>query len=226
MTVHARGVTKRFGPYTAVDDVSLTVEPGDSVAIHGPNGSGKTTLLRMLAGLSTPTEGTVYADGVDLYDRDQTRENPIGYVSHESMMYDDLTARENLRFHARLLDVDRDRVESVLDAVDLLDRADGLPAEFSHGMRKRLSLARSLLADPDVFLLDEPFTGLDQHSSRTLETIVDDRTVVLVTHDPATSADLCDRFLLMNEGRIGSRLEGTTLSADDVRGAYQEVLST
>ncbi|MFQ3293315.1 MAG: heme exporter protein A [Halobacteriales archaeon] len=226
MELRAHEATKRFGPLTAVDGVSLTVASGNSVAIHGPNGSGKTTVLRMLAGLSRPTEGDVYVDETPLYDRETTVSTPIGYLSHESMMYDDLTARENLQFHARLVGVDETRITDVLETVDLLDRENGFPREFSHGMRKRLSLARALLADPAVLLLDEPFTGLDQHSSRTLEALLEDRTVVLVTHDFETSAALCDRFLVLERGRLVGEFDGRDRSPEALRSRYREALSS
>lgn len=223
MGLYADGVTKRFGPYTAVKNVSLVVESGDSVAIHGPNGSGKTTLVRMLAGLSAPNEGTVSLNGHDLYSEDHTPEEPIGYLSHESMSYDDLTARENLIFHARLRDIPEQRVEAVLETVELSDRASGFPREFSHGMRKRLSLARALLSDPNVLLLDEPFTGLDQHSTQTLERIISDRTVVLVTHDPDMSVALCNRFVLLNDGQLVDQIDDPELTPSAFRRAYEEV---
>ena len=219
-------MTKQFGPFTAVDDVTLFVKSGDSVAIHGPNGSGKTTLLRMLAGLSRPTEGSIHIGDNDVYDRETPTPTSIGYLFHESTMYDDLTARENLKFHARLHGINESRVSDVLETVDLLDRERGFPREFSHGMQKRLSLARSLLADPEILLLDEPFTGLDQHSTGTLKSLIADRTVVLVTHDPQTSTSLCDRFLVLDNGQVVHRIDDESPTADTFRSTYQEVLSS
>ncbi|UWG49095.1 ABC-type multidrug transport system, ATPase component [Halanaeroarchaeum sp. HSR-CO] len=225
MKLVADEVSKRFGPFTAVDGVSLSVRTGESVAILGPNGSGKTTLLRMLAGLATPSSGTVAVDGVDQYSRSGRADGSIGYLSHESMLYDDLTARENLAFHARLLGVDAERVGAVLETVDLADRADGFPREFSHGMQKRLSFARALLADPAVLLLDEPFTGLDQHSRATLRSMMADRTVVLVSHEQDLSARLCERYLVLDEGRIVARIEGPVDGPETLRNRYREVVA-
>jgi heme exporter protein A len=225
MELIADTLTKRFGPYTALDGVSLRVSEGDSIAVHGPNGSGKTTLLRILAGLSTPTEGTVTIDDVNIYDRGNRGAHSLGYLSHDSMMYDDLTARENLRFHARLLDVEESRVDAVLDMVDLTNRADGFPREFSHGMKKRLSFARSLLDDPQMFLLDEPFTGLDQHSTATLERMIEDKTVVLATHEPSLSTELCDRFLILENGRRKADFSDGSLSSEAFRDRYEDVLA-
>jgi heme exporter protein A len=223
MSLVADDVTKRFGPYTAIDSVSLSIDGGDRVSVLGPNGSGKTTLLRMLAGVSTPTAGTVRIDGEDLYSRGSQAGRAIGYLSHQSMLYDDLSARENLQFHAQLVGVDRERVEEVLEIVDLRDRAGGFPREFSHGMQKRLSFARALLDDPDVLLLDEPFTGLDQHSTRTLQDTLEDRAIVLVTHEPEMSAALCDRFLILDDGDLVARLPGEEVeSAETLRERYQE----
>lgn len=223
MSLVADDVTKRFGPYTAIDSVSLSIDAGDRVSVLGPNGSGKTTLLRMLAGVSTPTAGTVRVDGKDLYSRGSQAGRAIGYLSHQSMLYDDLSARENLQFHAQLVGVDRERVEEVLEIVDLRDRAGGFPREFSHGMQKRLSFARALLDDPDVLLLDEPFTGLDQHSTRTLQDTLEDRAIVLVTHEPEMSAALCDRFLILDDGNLVARLPGEEVeSAETLRERYRE----
>jgi ABC-type multidrug transport system ATPase subunit len=139
------------------------------------------------------------------------------------MSYDDLTARENLIFHARLRDIPEQRVEAVLETVELSNRARGFPREFSHGMRKRLSLARALLSDPNVLLLDEPFTGLDQHSTQTLERIISDRTVVLVTHDPNMSVALCDRFVLLNDGKLVDQIDDPELTPSAFQRAYDEV---
>ncbi|QCC46456.1 ABC transporter ATP-binding protein [Halobellus limi] len=204
-------VTKSYGHFTAVDGLSFAVERGSTVGLFGPNGAGKTTLLRMMAGLARPTRGTITVDGVELAPDDYATYRTIGVVTHETMLYDDLTARENLRFHADLHGVDdpADRCASVLDTVGLSRRGSDRPAAFSHGLRKRLSLARALLHDPEVLLLDEPYTGLDQHSAADLEAVLDgfdDRTVVLTTHDLERGVARCDRGLVVDRGRLEADL--------------------
>jgi heme exporter protein A len=168
----------------------------------------------------------VTVGGADRYSHEGRRAHSLGYLSHDSMLYDDLTAAENLRFHARLHDVDPARVTALLETVDLHDRANGFPREFSHGMRKRLSLARALLADPEVLLLDEPFTGLDQHSTEMLERLIADRTVVLVTHAPELSTALCDRFVVLDQGRVVARIDEEIATPAAFRETYRAVLSS
>ncbi|WP_049986724.1 ABC transporter ATP-binding protein [Halobellus rufus] len=204
-------VTKSYGHFTAVDDLSFAVERGSTVGLFGPNGAGKTTLLRMMAGLARPTRGTIAVDGVELAPDDYTTYRTVGVVTHETMLYDELTARENLRVHADLHGVadPEARCATVLETVGLSHRGSDRPAAFSHGLRKRLSLARALLHDPEVLLLDEPYTGLDQRSVADLESILDgfgDRTVVLTTHDLERGVDRCDRALVVDRGRLEADL--------------------
>jgi len=226
MELRAEGVTKRFGPRTALADVSLTLDSGAHVAVHGPNGSGKTTLLRVLAGLSRPNEGRVALDGSDVYAREMDSTGAIGYLGHASMLYEDLTARENLAFHATLWGLPERRIDEVLDLVGLADRERGYPREFSHGMTKRLSLARAILPDPPILLLDEPFTGLDSQSRETLVSLFEDRTVLLVTHDPAPSLDHCDRVVVLDGGRRVGAFETASMTVDAFKDAYRQVCST
>lgn len=214
-------VTKSYGHFTAVDRLSFAVEHGSTVGLFGPNGAGKTTLLRMIAGLARPTRGTITVDGVRLTPDDYTAYRTMGVVTHETMLYDELTARENLRFHADLHGVDdpAGRCASVLETVGLSHRGSDRPRTFSHGLRKRLSLARALLHDPDVLLLDEPYTGLDQRSVADLESVLDgfdDRTVLLTTHDLERGVARCDRAIVVDHGRLEADLvldDGTSFAA-------------
>lgn len=225
MGLRADGLTKRYGPFTALDGVSVRIDDGERVGLLGPNGSGKTTMLRILAGLTSPTSGEVTIDG-DRYSPDayQVRRK-VGFVSHETMLYENLTARENLSFHADLRGVPDWRVDAVLDLVDLSHRASGLPREFSHGMKKRLALARAELDPPAIMLLDEPFSGLDQFSTETVKELLADRTIVLVTHEFEVALDVCSRILVLDNGRVRLDLDASELSdLEDLRERYRAVV--
>lgn len=183
-------VAKDFGYHHVLRGVGFTVEEGEYIALMGSNGAGKTTLLRMIAGLSRPTSGSVSIAGVDLNRAGPGLRRRIGFVSHESLLYPELTGRENLAFQASLFGVENfDEVvaalDELLDLAPILDRPAGV---LSRGNRQRLTLARALLHAPRVLLLDEPFTGLDEASTirllRILQTLVDSgRTVIMTTHD-------------------------------------------
>lgn len=222
-------VSKSYGHFTAVERLSFTVERGSTLGLFGPNGAGKTTLLRMLAGLTRPTEGTVSVDGVALAPDDYTTYRTVGVVTHETMVYDELTARENLRFHAGLHGIDDPaaRCESVLETVGLSHRGSDRPDQFSHGLRKRLSLARALLHGPEVLLLDEPYTGLDQRSVADLEAILegfDDRTVVLTTHDLERGVERCSRALVVDRGRIEADVDLEESGAASFESTYRQAI--
>lgn len=197
-----RSVTKRFGSVTAVRKVDLEIRRGEFWTIFGPNGAGKSTLLRVVAGLTGPSEGSVSWPGSTM---DRSR---IGYVSHQSLLYGDLTGLENLLFFARLyaLTEPRRRVHELLQQMDLVNASDRPVREYSSGMRQRLSLARALLHDPDLLLLDEPYAGLDQHGGRLLTEILnglrdEKRTVLLITHS-LEGLELASHLLVLNRGEV------------------------
>jgi heme exporter protein A len=225
MGLRAESVRKQYGPFTALDSVSLDVETGERVGLLGPNGSGKTTLLRILAGLNSPTAGEVTVDG-EQYDPDAYAvRRKVGYVAHETMLYENLTARENLRFHAELRGVPESRVQEVLEVVDLDHRGSGLPREFSHGMKKRLSLARAELDPPQILLMDEPFSGLDQFSTETVKELLQDRTVLLVTHEFEVALDVCTRIVILDKGDVAMDVDATEIEdLPALRERYREVV--
>jgi heme exporter protein A len=164
-------LTKQFGPFLALRGIDLDIRPGEFVTIVGPNGAGKTTLLRILATLSRPTHGHVSIAGHPLPKGADDARRQIGLLSHQPLLYGDLTAEENLRFFGQMYDVPQleARILELLDRVELLDRRQDRARTFSRGMQQRLAIARALLHDPAVVLLDEPFTGLDPRSSDRLE---------------------------------------------------------
>jgi heme exporter protein A len=167
--------------------LDLTIARGEFVALLGPNGSGKSTFIRLLAGLSKPTAGTIHIGGWELPREAHAVRGQIGLVSHKPLLYDNLTARENLQFFSRLYNLaDSTRIPDLLGRVGLAKRGDDLVRTYSRGMQQRLSIARALLHKPDVLLLDEPYTGLDQDASATLdgllaETQQDGHTILMAT---------------------------------------------
>ena len=226
MELRAEGVVKQYGPYSALDGLDLHLADGEKLGVLGPNGSGKTTLLDVLAGLVGPTDGSVYADGRPTAEDPAHLRGNLGYVAHETMLYDELTARENLRLHAGFLGQPADRVEAVLDLVDLSNRGHSSPRSFSHGMKKRLSFARAELGSPSTFLLDEPFSGLDQDSQATVIDLLEDRSVLLVTHDFAHAHSICDRLAVLRAGAVVETARTNAFdSRRDLRAWYQDCLS-
>ena len=225
MGLRAEDIQKQYGPFTALDGVSIEVESGERVGLLGPNGSGKTTLLRILAGLTAPTAGRVTVDGEEYRPDAYEVRRKVGFVAHETMLYENLTARENLRFHAKLRAVPESRVDEVLDLVDLRHRASGLPREFSHGMQKRLSLARTELDPPQILLMDEPFSGLDQFSTGTVKELLADRTALLVTHELDVAHEVCTRLLIIDQGRVKAEIDAEAIEdRSALRETYREVV--
>jgi heme ABC exporter ATP-binding subunit CcmA len=205
--LEARGVEKWFGPLPAVRGVDFTLARGEFLTVFGPNGAGKTTLLRMLCGAVKPTRGAVLVGGHDVARSDAARRR-IGLLSHQTFLYPGLTAAENLDFYARLYGLSdrRERVDAALESVGLGDRRDHRVRTFSRGMQQRLALARTLLHDPDVVLLDEPYTGLDPHAAAMLRDVLDRlrdgrTTVVLVTHNLSQGLEQADRVVVQVGGR-------------------------
>lgn len=202
-------VSKDFGYRRVLHDIDLVIEQGQFVALIGPNGAGKTTLLRMLAGLAIPTAGAVQIAEVDLRKAGPGLRRRIGFMSHESMLYPDLTGRENLAFHAQLFGVTNFEeslasLDEIFDLKAILDRPVGV---LSRGNRQRLALARVLLHAPSIVLLDEPFTGLDERSTQQLlnvlhQLVQSGRTVVLTTHDKKIVHSGPTRLIVLDNGAI------------------------
>jgi heme exporter protein A len=207
--LEARQLARRYGPIRAVSGVSFGLEEGELLTVFGPNGAGKTTLLGMLAGGLRPHAGEILFRGEPRDAAATAWRQEIGLLSHRTFLYGALTARENLRFFGRLYDVRHleERIGERLAQVGLTGHADRAVGGFSRGMRQRLSLARTLLHDPSLVLLDEPFTGLDVHASALLRDVLVQlkdgrRTVILVTHNLVEGLALADRVAIQVQGRF------------------------
>ena len=195
--VEVAGLERRYGDRVALEDVSFSLAQGETLVLLGANGAGKTTLLKVLATLLRPHGGEVRVLGAKLPDEAWRVRGRIGYVAHEPLLYRSLSVRENLEFNARLHRVPPARVDEVLDAVGLRRRGGDPVEELSRGMRQRAAVARALLHDPELLLLDEPYSGLDAGAHRLLEPLLgrgSARTVVMATHDQAAEGDVVVRL--------------------------------
>ena len=200
-----RGAGRRYGERAALRDVSLELEPGRTLVVFGPNGAGKTTLLRMLATLLRPHAGEVRVLGRELPGDGYAVRGRLGFLGHEPLLYRELSGRENLRFHARLHRVGPERVEAVLEAVGMRARAGDPVAELSRGMVQRLAIARAVLHEPELLLLDEPLANLDPAAAAQVEPLIgraSGRTRVLTSHDPAGGLAGADVALGLKGGRV------------------------
>jgi heme exporter protein A len=207
--IQARDLFKSFGPRVALAGVNVSVEAGEFVTLVGPNGAGKTTLLRILATLTRPTSGAVRIAGLDPARAGSEVRRRIGFLSHQTLLYDDLTAEQNLRFYARMYDLDAAaaRVDDLLERVGLAARRDDLVRTLSRGMHQRLALARSVLHWPQVLLLDEPYTGLDPQAAQALtdllvELVGEGGTILLTTHNLERGLALGRRVVMLVRGRV------------------------
>jgi heme ABC exporter ATP-binding subunit CcmA len=212
--IAARGLEKRFGRAAALRGIDFEVAQGESLAVLGPNGAGKSTLLRLVAGLSRPSAGTLHV--ADLPATRREARARVGYVGHATLLYPTLTARENLIFAGRLHGVPEPeaRADSLLDEEGLSGVAHRPAGDFSRGMAQRLSIARGLAHDPEIVLLDEPFTGLDRRSADRLAARLallhqEGRTVVVVTHDLPRALHVAGRAIVLSSGRLALATEGS-----------------
>ena len=209
--IQVENLSKTFGLLPALRGLDFSVERGESVLLFGANGSGKSTLLRLLSGLSKPTAGSIRIGGWELPREAMSVRAQIGLVAHQPLLYENLTAKENLDFFGKLYGIKADEREArggeLLQQVGLGRRAHTLVRTFSRGMKQRLSIARALLHQPDILLLDEPYSGLDQAACELLDELLagakhDGRTVILSTHQVARAPSTAERALVLSGGKI------------------------
>jgi len=226
--VRATGLTKRFGHRLVLRGVDLSVAPGERVAIFGPNGAGKSTLVRILATVLSPTSGHVEVGGIDPRDEPLEARRRIGVISHHPYLYEDLTGRENLRFYARMYDVPHpdERIDLLAVRLGLSTRLDDRVGTYSHGMQQRLAMARAVLHDPEVLMLDEPEAGLDQDALSLLVELLSGsesegrRAAIVVTHHLDLGLALSDRVSILVGGRFVFNAPSKGLDTTTVRELY------
>lgn len=228
--IKTKKLSKVFGNRRAVDNVSIEVPQGAFLSIFGPNGAGKTTLLRVLSTLSRATSGSATLMGVDLKDEPDKARDHIGLISHNSMLYPDLTAEQNLLIYARLYGVENPeaRVLDLLEAVELKHRRLDVVRTFSRGMTQRLSIARALIHDPDVVFLDEPYSGLDPHAVEIFDELIEQqregRTFVMVSHDLQKGFAMCTHALVLAKGKVVAFDEKDAFDFDDFSTLYRSTV--
>lgn len=205
----SHGIEKKFGYSVAVRDVTLRIERGEFVALFGRNGAGKTTFLKVAATLMRPTRGWLSIEGFDVAKQPEQARRRIGFLSHNTLVYRDLSPLDNLKFFCRLYGQDDsdDRILDLLDQVHLRRLAEQPVRSFSRGLHQRVGIARALLHDPSLLLLDEPYTGLDAQAAETLNGILDKfiregKTVVLTTHDLEQGLRAATRAVIMEKGTV------------------------
>jgi len=210
-SVETRGVEKRYGHIRALREVDLAIPSGAALLVSGPNGAGKSTLLRVLAGLTRPTHGDVCVLGEKLFGSGAWRvRGRVGFLGSEAGLYAELSVRENLTFCARLQGVDLARIDLVIEALELVEYADAPVRTLSLGYRRRTGLARVLLAQPELLLLDEPWNGLDVESAKRLDDLLCDYrtelepTLLVAAHGLDDSHPLFDGTLRMRDGAVQS----------------------
>lgn len=228
-----RGLTKRYGRVTALRSVDLTVASGECLALFGRNGAGKTTLIQIIASLIASFEGhaEIFGHGVRRAGFEHRR--AIGLVLHDTCLYLDLSAFDNLCFFARLYDVANPavRARELLAQFELADRSHSNVRELSRGMKQRLALARALVHRPRMLVLDEPFTGLDEVSTRSLMALLeqfvrDGGTVLMSTHEIERTFDVATRAVILDQGTVAFDRPARGLDAAEFRHAYWNVLFT
>ena len=227
--IEVRDLTKKFNDFTAVDHITFDVKKSEVFGLLGPNGAGKTTTIRMLSTLTRPTEGTATIGGYDIVKHDNKVRQLIGLVSEKMIMYDRLTAKENLRFFGKLYNIPKnilnERTDELLDLVQLTKWKDSKVGTFSTGMRQRMNVVRALLNMPKVLFLDEPTLGLDPQSTVEVREFIkktnkENKTTIILTTHMMNEADLlCDRIGIMDQGKITALDTSTNLkkliSGDD-----------
>ncbi len=223
-----RRLSKYFERFTALDRLDLAIAPGEFVVVLGRNGAGKTTLLRVLALLQQPSEGELLYDDRPADKLEPAFRRRLGFIGHETFLYDELTAEENLLFHARLhgLGRARERVREVLAEMGLESRATSLARTLSRGLKQRLTLARAWLHQPDLLLLDEPATGLDAPTRERMHAWLagchrQGRSVILSSHDLRESLQPATRILLLEDGRLAFDGPNTPEAQRDVQARLQ-----
>ncbi len=223
-----QGLTKSFGDFHALRGIDLIVWRGETVAIFGPNGAGKTTLIKLLATIMRPSSGKILIDGLDIKVHPEEARRRLGVVTHQTYLYGNLTVSENLEFYATMYDVHhrQERIREVVGLVAMTSRLHDRVSTLSRGMQQRISIARALLHQPGIVLLDEPETGLDEQSVsllwKALEREEGRRTVLMTTHNLERGLRLSERLLIVNRGKVVYQAPSASLDLVELKETYRQ----
>lgn len=225
--ISLRQAVKTFGYLQALKKVDLDIYQGKSVTIFGPNGAGKSTLLKVLSMQSRLSSGEILYNGTSYKKLSDDFRKNFGIISHQLFLYDNLSVIENLKFYGSLYGIDypEKKGEELLKQLDIYKRKDDLVRTLSRGMLQRVSIARALIHNPEIIFLDEPYTGLDNHSAQTLSTILkeqlkNNKTIIMVTHEIETGLSFADTVIIMNKGKIVYNQQKSLLDKDKFQEFY------
>jgi heme ABC exporter ATP-binding subunit CcmA len=229
--IETEDLVKGFGRKKVIDGVNLKIEKGDFLAIFGPNGAGKTTLIKLLSTLFRPSSGRITIDGLDTKKKAAEVRQRIGVLTHSSFLYDELSAKENLRFYMRMynVQVEDERVKGLLGRVKLLHRINDMVGTYSRGMKQRLAIARAIAHNPKILLLDEPYTGLDLNGSEILSNILSEhleqgKTIVMATHDVELGYEVSKRLAVLFDGKIATDRNKQDVGMNEFKEMYKGLL--
>lgn len=228
IAIETRNLTKKFRSLVAIRGLSLKIARGQVTVLFGPNGAGKTTLIRIICTLSRATSGDLLIDGLDITTNGRQVRKKIGVVLHDPLLYDDLTAAENLKFYCRMYDSPDSRIDELLDFFGLRHRRNDRVAVLSSGMVKKLSIARAMIHKPEILIFDEPFSGLDSNSTAKLMSLMDElrregTTVLLATHHLDEGFRVGERLLVLLKGRLVLDKKKNETTVDDFRSTYSKL---
>jgi heme exporter protein A len=225
--IEVRGLTKSFGNNPALRGIDLTIGKGERLSVFGPNGAGKTTLVKILSTLMKPTSGSISLNDMDIRSKSAQVRQQVALVSHQNFLYDDLTVYENLKFYGKMYNVPQlgERIGEVISWAKLDSRMHDRLGTLSHGMQKRASIARAILHNPSILLLDEPEAGLDPDAGNMIEDAVNDngRTVVMTSHNLDRGLELCDRVIILNRGKVEHQSYKSEIDPAGFRQLYNRV---
>jgi len=230
--VEFKKVNKKYGHIHALRDVSVSLNKGEFVSVFGPNGAGKSTFLKLLCTMTAPTSGQILYEGTPLNKLEDSFRSRFGVISHQPFLYSELTAMENLRFYAKMYGVENidERIKVLLDKVELYKRRNDRVRGYSRGMLQRLSITRALLHDPEIVILDEPYTGLDTHASDILTRILvelfdEHKTIMMVTHNMKQGYDAASRLAIIKGGQLVFNEEKSNIGINEFEERYIEAVS-
>ncbi|UCE39480.1 MAG: heme ABC exporter ATP-binding protein CcmA [Thermoplasmata archaeon] len=229
--IEIKNLQKRFGRKKVLCDLNLEAESGEFLVMFGPNGAGKTTLIKILSTLSRPSSGNVIINGFDIKEESMEVRSTIGVLSHNPFLYDDLTLKENLIFYSRMYKLKKDEktLKTLADEVGLLHRMNDRVGQFSRGMKQRAAVARVILHNPPVLLLDEPYTGLDYKAWEMLTDILrkfheEGKTIFLITHNVELGHRIGERLAILVNGKVAFECEKKNMDIEAFKGKYHGLM--